>query len=67
MFRYMLDCLPTQVRCTGTSLMWSSSAAIFGGTAPILAAYFIDQNWLFMPGLYVILFGLLLLLSLRKT
>ncbi|ERL60591.1 hypothetical protein [Piscirickettsia salmonis] len=43
--------------------MWSLSAALFGGTSPILAAYFIDQNWLVMPGLCVIFFALLLLLS----
>ncbi|MGJ3495456.1 Proline porter II [Piscirickettsia salmonis] len=63
LFRYLFECLPTEVRCTGTSLMWSLSAALFGGTSPILAAYFIDQNWLVMPGLYVIFFALLLLLS----
>uniref|UniRef100_UPI00053BE5B5 hypothetical protein n=2 Tax=Piscirickettsia salmonis TaxID=1238 RepID=UPI00053BE5B5 len=63
LFRYLFECLPTDARCTGTSLMWSLSAALFGGTSPILAAYFIDQNWLVMPGLCVIFFALLLLLS----
>ena len=52
-FYYMYGLLPTMVRCTGTSFGWNVSAAIFGGTAPILAAIMVDTGFKVAPGIYV--------------
>lgn len=41
MFKYFFDLFPTSVRYTGISFSWSISAAIFGGTAPMLAQYMV--------------------------
>ncbi|MCL9779892.1 MFS transporter [Vibrio sp. S4M6] len=53
-FKYMFDSLPVEVRCTGSSLAYSVSAAIFGGTAPLLAATLIDKGYALMPAGYVV-------------
>ncbi|CAH0538545.1 MFS transporter [Vibrio marisflavi] len=62
-FKYMFDNLPVEVRCTGGSLAYSVSAAIFGGTAPILAATLVDNGYVLMPAVYVIAFSALTYLS----
>lgn len=57
-FYCMYTMLPVAVRCSGTSLSWGVAAAIFGGTAPVLAGLFVSHGLAYMPSLYVFLFGL---------
>lgn len=63
LFKYMFDNLPVEVRCTGGSMAYSISAAIFGGTAPLLAATFVDNGYVIMPAVYVIAFAVLTYVS----
>lgn len=48
------DQFPAEIRYTGISIAWSTSAGIFGGTAPMVAHY-IEQslNWWLGPSLYI--------------
>ena len=62
-FKYMFDSLPTEVRCTGCSLAYSIAAAIFGGTALIIAALFVNKGLIMMPGMYVLIFSILAYVS----
>lgn len=62
-FKYMFDSLPTEVRCTGCSLAYSIAAAIFGGTALIIAALFVNKGLIIMPGIYVLIFSILAYVS----
>ena len=62
-FRYMYECLSIEFRCTGGSFMYSLTAAIFGGTAPIIAAYFIESGHLMAPAYYVLIFTVVAYLS----
>lgn len=62
-FKYMHDVLPTDVRCTGGSLTYSVSAAVFGGTAPLLAASLVDSGHVLMPAVYVVAFSVLTYVS----
>ena len=58
-FYCMYNMLPVRIRCSGTSFSWGISAAIFGGTAPVLASLAINHGLTYMPSLYVFIFGLL--------
>ena len=62
-FKYMFDSLPTEVRCTGGSIAYSISVAIFGGTALIIATSFVDNGLILMPGIYVLIFAILAYVS----
>ena len=62
-FKYMFDSLPTEVRCTGCSLTYSMAAAMFGGTALIVATLFVDKGLTLMPGIYVLMFAILAYVS----
>ncbi|WP_299004505.1 MFS transporter [uncultured Shewanella sp.] len=62
-FKYMFDALPLDFRCTGNSSIYSLAIAIVGGTAPMIAAFFINQNLLMAPAYYICLMGLLAYLS----
>ncbi|WP_108652724.1 MFS transporter [Dongshaea marina] len=64
-FRYMFEALPVEIRCSGSSLVYSLAAAIFGGTAPLLAATLIDNGWSMAPAWYVLGFALLSYLSVK--
>lgn len=65
-FKYMFDALPLHIRCTGNSFIYSLSVAIVGGTAPILAAFFINKNYLMAPAYYICFFGLLTFILISK-
>lgn len=61
-FKVMFDLFPTSVRYTGTSFAWNLSAAVLGGTAPMLAQYWVGKlGWPFAPALYVMLWAVLAL------
>jgi len=62
-FRYMFDCLPVEVRCTGSSFSYSICMAVLGGTAPIIADKFIQNGYITAPAYYIMAFALLSYLS----
>ncbi len=62
-FQYMFDILPAEVRCTGCSFIYSIAAAIFGGTALIVAVLFVDKVLILMPVIYVLMFAILAYIS----
>ncbi|MGJ3501117.1 MFS transporter, partial [Piscirickettsia salmonis] len=64
-FAYMYNCLPTKYRCTGTSLTWNLCSTIFGSTSPIIASIFVSQDYIEIPVLYIIIMGLIVLISLN--
>ncbi|WP_298770365.1 MFS transporter [uncultured Shewanella sp.] len=68
-FKYMFDILPLHIRCTGTSFIYSLSVAIVGGSAPILAAFLINQDYLMAPAYYICSIGLIsfILINLKTT
>lgn len=54
MVKIVYDQFPSHLRYTGISFGWSLSAAIFGGTSPLIAQYFTQQlQWTMGPCLYV--------------
>jgi len=54
MMKLIYDALPTEIRYTGSSLAWSLSAAIFAGTAPMVAHFLIvDCQWRYGGSLYI--------------
>lgn len=59
MFQHFTKLFPASVRCTGQAVAWNSAVAVFGGTAPLLAQYFINIEWYAMPALYVSITALL--------
>jgi MHS family proline/betaine transporter-like MFS transporter len=59
MVKILCDLFPPSVRYTGVSFAWSVSAALFAGTAPLVAEILtIRYNWLMGPSLYVSLIAL---------
>jgi len=53
-FNYINALFPTERRYTGITVAWSVSVAIFGGTAPMVAEYFIGTlHYLQGPAIYV--------------
>ncbi|WP_119343117.1 MFS transporter [Facilibium subflavum] len=67
MFRYMFYLLPAHIRCLGTSMAWGFAAAILGATAPIISQYFVSQNHLQFPWLYIISIGAIFYIIVTKT
>jgi MHS family proline/betaine transporter-like MFS transporter len=59
MFCYMFSLLPTHVRCTGMSVAWNVSVALFGGTALLVAEFLTKNLGYFMPGWYITVIGLM--------
>lgn len=54
MVKILCDQFPAQVRYTGVSFAWSLSAALFAGTAPLIAEIITTRfNWVLGPSLYV--------------
>ena len=66
-FYFTCNQLPVRVRCTGTSVSWSLSAALFGGTAPMLAAFLVDRGLTYMPSVYVLIVGIFAWLAIRYS
>gem|GEM_PF-1390342 len=60
MVKILCDLFPPNVRYTGVSFAWSVSAALFAGTAPLVAEILtIRYNWFIGPSLYVSLIALI--------
>jgi MHS family proline/betaine transporter-like MFS transporter len=58
-FNYINALFPTERRYTGISVAWGASVAVFGGTAPMVAQYFIGTlHYLQGPAIYVSLSAL---------
>jgi len=54
MVKMMYDQFPPHLRYTGISFAWSVSAALFSGTAPMVAQYLMTQfQWILGPPFYV--------------
>ncbi len=54
MVKIMYDQFPSALRYTGISFAWSVSAALFAGTAPMVAQYLSTQfEWVLGPSFYV--------------
>ncbi|MGE3319414.1 MAG: MFS transporter [Candidatus Berkiella sp.] len=54
MVKILCDLFPSKVRYTGVSFAWSVAAAIFAGTAPLVAEILTTRyHWLFGPSFYV--------------
>lgn len=54
MVKILMDQFPSGLRYTGISFAWSISAAIFAGTAPMMAQLLSTQfEWIYGPSLYV--------------
>ena len=57
-FYYIYALLPVNIRCTGSGLAYSTSSAIFGGTTPILAQFFVNSGYKYAPGFYITLIAI---------
>lgn len=58
LFKYVFDLFPTNVKYSGYTFAWCVSVALFGGTAPMMAQYWVGENgWTLAPALYVALFA----------
>lgn len=53
MFRFLSSIFPASIRYSGQAFGWSVSAAVFGGTAPLLAQCMFLNGLGFLPSLYV--------------
>ncbi len=72
MVKILYDQFPSALRYTGISFAWSVSAAVFAGTAPMVAQYLSTQyEWVLGPSFYVSLIALVtcmvFTISLRKA
>lgn len=60
MVKILCDLFPPQIRYTGLSFAWSISAAIFAGTAPLIAEILTTRfQWLLGPSFYVSLIAII--------
>ena len=66
-FYLMYSLLPTQLRCTGTGLAYTTSVAIFGGTAPILSQGLVNLDLMYAPGIYISLIGIIVYMVTRRN
>jgi len=68
MVKILCDLFPPKVRYTGVSFAWSVAAAIFAGTAPLVAEILSTRyNWLLGPSLYVSLVAMVTYGLLKAT
>lgn len=68
MMKLIADQFPMHLRYTGASVGWSLSAAVFSGTAPIVATWLNKNCTLaFAPSLYVVAFACITLLIIKRT
>ena len=63
--KILCDQFPTHLRYTGISFGWNAGAALFAGTALIVAEFLTSKGWLLGPGLYVSLIAILTYLILK--
>lgn len=63
----LAELFPVKVRATSFAVLYNLSLALFGGTAPMLATYFIEKKgFLLFPGTYLALCAGIALLSALK-
>ena len=63
---FLVDLFPTRVRYTGIGLSYNISAALFGGTMPMVATMLVNQTGFnTAPAFYIILCGLISLFALK--
>lgn len=67
MMTLLLPLFNTNTRYSGTALGWSISAAIFGGTALIVADLLVTQGFIEGPGLYISLAAIIALWRMAVT
>jgi MHS family proline/betaine transporter-like MFS transporter len=61
----MVEMFRTKIRCTAFSISYNAAFAVFGGTAPIIAIYLVDQLHLdFGPAFYMIGIGVVSFIAL---
>lgn len=66
--KLLVDRFPITVRYTGISFAWSLSAAVFSGTAPMVAQYLSNtQNWQMGPAYYVSFTALVVFFIIQLT
>jgi MHS family proline/betaine transporter-like MFS transporter len=63
-FYYIYSLVPPSVRCTSLGIAWSICLSLIGGTAPVLAAFFVRQGWTMAPGIYMSAVGVVTFLGL---
>ncbi len=62
----LVELFPTRVRFTGVAISYNLSAAVFGGTAPMVAFWLIDSSGYYgSVALYIIVHALLTLFTLK--
>jgi MFS transporter, MHS family, proline/betaine transporter len=62
-FYYLSQLFPVNVRYSGQAIGWNIAAALFGGTAPLVAQYMVtSMSWQAGPAFYVTIFSSLALL-----
>jgi MHS family proline/betaine transporter-like MFS transporter len=68
MVKILCDQFPVELRYTGISFGWNVAAALFSGTALIVAQFLTSQGWVLGPALYVSIIALITygILSLRS-
>lgn len=67
MMKILCDLFPVALRYSGISFAWGISAALFSGTAPLVAQYLTtEQKWTLGPGFYISLVAFLTYLLIRK-
>jgi MHS family proline/betaine transporter-like MFS transporter len=58
-FYYIYALLPVNIRCTGSGLAYSTTTAIFGGTTPLLAEFFVNHGYKYATGFYISVIALI--------
>jgi MHS family proline/betaine transporter-like MFS transporter len=61
----LVELFPTRVRFTGVALSYNLSAALFGGTAPLVATWLVTNTRTDSIAMYIILFVVLTLITLK--
>jgi len=68
---FMVELFPTRIRCTALALTYNAGLAVFGGTAPLICTFLIQQTGdKLSPGYYLIFAGLvsgMLFLGMKET
>lgn len=64
---YLYKMLPSNLKCTGVGFGWNIAAALFGGTAPLLSAHFVSKGFMIAPGILVLIYGMIAVLTMTKN
>ncbi|MCH9753516.1 MAG: MFS transporter [Alphaproteobacteria bacterium] len=61
----LVELFPTRVRFTGVAVSYNTSVALFGGTAPLVGTWLVNNTRHDSVALYVVFFAVLTLLTLK--